>query len=769
MTGTRVQFHFAQYQWWGVPSRYVQLVDHLDPLCHTITTRGTSDMVDLAAMPDWQRRTAELIRPEFARHHRAWHNLNDLASEVATLELCCDGKVDIVHFLDGEHSGPILPQVMRNRLPGVRTVASFHQPPDLAEKVLFGPDLRQIDAIILMSPSQVPFFAQFVPNERLHVILHGVDTDFFTPPAVKRPRDRLHCITTGLHLRDWDAFHAVAMALPEVAFTVVTSGRVKISPLPNVEVLSGISDADLAAAYRAADVLFLPLTDATANNSILEGMASGLPVISTDLPAVRAYVPDAAGILIEANAVPDLVSALNRLAGDHALRARMASAARSRAEALAWSNVARQYEAVYSKLMAEPVPMAKPLVAAVPDLPPISGPKTARGAVWAATPLADVTAFASLSAWSDRLRREGLEAEAGMVVDALAASHPGLAATREALARAAAAEWRWFEAADQWDQFLRLCPEDRRGEVLAELAFAQAQTGAIVLAQATLAKGKGCFEALLATARLAEDFATPDQALAAWTDCSEQYPDRIDAFLGLAAHHLRQAQFDAAEELLDHLRRVWPDAAKVAALWARSADEAGLSRRIAAQRWDRVLTLHGSAPSVLLSCARHLGLSADLVACKALLAHVATDPCQQTEILLRYHIAGGDFVQAADQARQAVALRPADLAKRLRLADVLLRLGTQPAQAEALAILQYLQDHAPEAAILRASLAIALIATGDEGAAHSAIDALPEERTDAQAGLLRLWARVRSERDAAAQTHLRTLIVGFGYTMPDLC
>ena len=71
-------------------------------------------------------------------------------------------------------------------------------------------------------------------------------------------------------------------------FTVVTSGRVTVAPLPNVRVLSGLSDLALAETFRQADVLFLPLQDATANNARLEGLASGLPVVTTDLPAVRA-------------------------------------------------------------------------------------------------------------------------------------------------------------------------------------------------------------------------------------------------------------------------------------------------------------------------------------------------------------------------------------------------------------------------------------------------------------------------------------------------
>ena len=44
--------------------------------------------------------------------------------------------------------------------------------------------------------------------------------------------------------------------------------------------------------YQGADLLLLPLIDATANNTLLEGLACGLPVLASDLTGVRDYAPD---------------------------------------------------------------------------------------------------------------------------------------------------------------------------------------------------------------------------------------------------------------------------------------------------------------------------------------------------------------------------------------------------------------------------------------------------------------------------------------------
>ena len=67
--------------------------------------------------------------------------------------------------------------------------------------------------------------------------------------------------------------------------------------LTNVELHSSINDKSLLRLYQSAQILLLPLLDCTANNALLEGMACGLPVVTTDLPAIKDYVNDDCSIL----------------------------------------------------------------------------------------------------------------------------------------------------------------------------------------------------------------------------------------------------------------------------------------------------------------------------------------------------------------------------------------------------------------------------------------------------------------------------------------
>jgi glycosyltransferase involved in cell wall biosynthesis len=279
-----------------------------------------------------------------------WYKQSDLHAELIAFGAGMTGRLDIVHFLDGEHSGRYLPRFVKaTGRSGLKTVATFHQPPELLKELLHVESLRWLDQIILVSPSQLEFFRPHVAEEKLKVILHGVDTTFFEPKPTKNSSKSLHCITVGHWLRDWKTFGDVAREMPEVQFDVVSGRDCGAESLANVRVHRGLDDHALAALYREADILFLPLLDSTANNAFLEGLASGLAIVATDLSATRAYAPNGAAILLQ-NRPDDFVGAIRRLKADPMLLQQLKASARARAEELSWPRLVRSYEALYSRL-----------------------------------------------------------------------------------------------------------------------------------------------------------------------------------------------------------------------------------------------------------------------------------------------------------------------------------------------------------------------------------------------------------------------------------
>jgi glycosyltransferase involved in cell wall biosynthesis len=92
---------------------------------------------------------------------------------------------------------------------------------------------------------------------------------------------------------------------------------------------------DMPALMRAADIFTLPSHREGMPRSIIEAMASALPVVATDIRGAREEVmPGETGALVPVKDPAALAAALGRLAADPALRARQGEAGRARAAAL---------------------------------------------------------------------------------------------------------------------------------------------------------------------------------------------------------------------------------------------------------------------------------------------------------------------------------------------------------------------------------------------------------------------------------------------------
>lgn len=133
-----------------------------------------------------------------------------------------------------------------------------------------------------------------------------------------------------------------------------------------VDVLGTVPYERAHEVYRRGDVFVSPTYAEGFSNTILEAMASGLPVVSTDVVGVRDCVrPDDNGVLVAPADPPALAAGIRRILTDDALRRRVAERAhRDVHSRWAWSVVAAQLTAVYDQLLVE-----APDVPVIPDPP----------------------------------------------------------------------------------------------------------------------------------------------------------------------------------------------------------------------------------------------------------------------------------------------------------------------------------------------------------------------------------------------------------------
>ncbi|MFD5395424.1 glycosyltransferase family 4 protein [Streptomyces sp. NPDC127097] len=242
------------------------------------------------------------------------------------------------------------------------TAVTYHQPPAHLARFMPATNWRRLAAhasqIIALAPDQLAFFANHLSEERVHLIPHGIDTAAFAPSGVPKPGGRPLILTVGWWLRDWDVLDTVHDQLHrrhgnDIELAVVTRQADRRTWHPAVRVLEGISELTLTQLYRQATAVFLPLTEATANNALLEALACGTPVVATDTGGISYYTGHGSAASLtppsDAAAAAEAVETLIGELGTAAHAARRA-AARERAELFAWPRIADQVRSVYRLL-----------------------------------------------------------------------------------------------------------------------------------------------------------------------------------------------------------------------------------------------------------------------------------------------------------------------------------------------------------------------------------------------------------------------------------
>ena len=296
-----------------------------------------------------------LIKPLIRGSALEWYNRDNFITEFNASKKWLITKGQIFHFLYGENSYRYLGYLKsinkRNSI-----VCTYHTPPERFRQVVRKYDhLKHIDAIVAVSRMQVDYLSKYTGSERTFYVPHGIDVDYFKPGERDKGQETsVKCLFVGSHLRDVETLVDASILLKswgkKIEIIAVTAPRNKsiIERSDNIDLRMGISDAELLQLYQQSDMLLLPLLEATANNSLLEAMACGLPIVSTDLEGVRDYVNNEIAILVRKKDPRALAEAVVDLASNNKLREKMSKLCREQALKFSWESVADQMRDIYN-------------------------------------------------------------------------------------------------------------------------------------------------------------------------------------------------------------------------------------------------------------------------------------------------------------------------------------------------------------------------------------------------------------------------------------
>lgn len=235
---------------------------------------------------------------------------------------------------------------------------------------------RRAGAVIANSEELRSLALKTTPEIPIDVIYNGIDIEEFRPAAPSplagegRGEGRaftILCVARLIPRKGIDylvkALPVISKVHPDVRLVIVGEGNMEqelkklaseLGVKERVDFRGYVRHDELPGIYRDADIFVLPSLWEGMSNTLLEAIASGLPVIVTETGGTAELVKDIGkgrgnGIIIPKQDPEAISEAVVRLLSDRELSATMGKRSREIALEFSWGSVAGQYLAYYEK------------------------------------------------------------------------------------------------------------------------------------------------------------------------------------------------------------------------------------------------------------------------------------------------------------------------------------------------------------------------------------------------------------------------------------
>jgi phosphatidylinositol alpha-mannosyltransferase len=278
-------------------------------------------------------------------------------------------RIDLVHVHGGltPTLGLVAPEAAWDLdLPVVATFHSWFSRSALC-RLFRGPLQHRLDrhaAAIAVSQPVVDAHARYL-DAAWEIIPNGVDTESFRPgAALEPPTGDPELLFLG-RLDPRNGLDTVLAAMPRILarhpgarLTIAGDGPLRpvyerlARPLGERVEFVGRVNGNRPVHYARASLYLCPTTKASFGITLLEAMASGTPILASDITGFRELVNHGGEAVLVAKNRPDLWAvAASELLEDRARLRAMGQAGRLKAERFAWPRIARQVMHLYRRVL----------------------------------------------------------------------------------------------------------------------------------------------------------------------------------------------------------------------------------------------------------------------------------------------------------------------------------------------------------------------------------------------------------------------------------
>ncbi|MBN1185668.1 MAG: glycosyltransferase family 4 protein [Bacteroidales bacterium] len=193
--------------------------------------------------------------------------------------------------------------------------------------------LSKIQGFIAVSPFIASKLIDLnIPKEKIIIAPNGVDVEEFSPKDKIQLREKfrfprnnfiISFIGRFTHDKGPNRILEAVGTYPELSYIFIGYGRQNLSNT-NIIFKGKVPYYKVAELLACSDIFVLPTLHEGSNNAIIEAMASGLPIVSSDIPEIREQCNPDFSILVDPMDIDDLRNAILKIKNNEELRESMA-------------------------------------------------------------------------------------------------------------------------------------------------------------------------------------------------------------------------------------------------------------------------------------------------------------------------------------------------------------------------------------------------------------------------------------------------------------